>query len=60
MNGSRQPAGDSAAREVGAQSPQSRVLTAGIVAVEGGGTAPHPMGGGVAKSRRRETIGGLR
>jgi hypothetical protein len=37
-------------REIGAESAQTRIRLAGIVALEGGGTAPHPMGGG-ARSR---------
>ena len=35
--------------EVGAESARTRARFAGIVGLEGGGTAPHPMGGGVAE-----------
>jgi hypothetical protein len=35
--------------EVGAESARTRAPLAGIVGLEGGGTAPHPMGGGVAE-----------
>jgi hypothetical protein len=35
--------------EVGAESARTRAPFAGIVGLEGGGTAPHPMGGGVAE-----------
>jgi hypothetical protein len=35
------------AGEIGTQPAQKRVPAAGIVADEGGGTAPHAVGGGV-------------
>ena len=40
------------AGEIATESAQSRAPAAGIVAGEGGGTAPHPMGGGVGRPAR--------
>ena len=37
------------AAEFGAESARTRAPFAGTVDLEGGGTAPHPVGGGVAK-----------
>jgi hypothetical protein len=35
--------------EIGAESARTRAPFTGIVGLEGSGTAPHPMGGGVAE-----------
>jgi hypothetical protein len=45
--------------EVGAQSAQTRHWFAGIVAVEGGGSRPHPEGGGTVSRVLRESPGRL-
>ena len=42
-------------REIGADSTQTRALRPGNVDAEGGGTAPHPLGGGVGWTRPRPT-----
>jgi hypothetical protein len=34
--------------ELGTESAQTRACCAGIVDLEGGGTTPHPLGGGAA------------
>ena len=41
--------------EIGADSTQTRALRPGSVDAEGGGTAPHPLGGGVGWTRPRPT-----
>ena len=40
------------AGEIGTRSAQTREPVAGNVAVEGGGTAPHPLGGGMGLQAR--------
>jgi hypothetical protein len=40
------------AGEIGTEPAQTRAPAAGIVAGEGGGTAPHPMGGGAGLPTR--------
>jgi hypothetical protein len=37
---------------IGTEPAQTRAPAAGIVAGEGGGTAPHPVGGGVGRGAR--------
>jgi hypothetical protein len=40
------------AGEIGTEPAQTRAPAAGIVAGEGGGTAPHPVGGGLGRGAR--------
>ncbi len=53
------------ARKVGTEPAQTCVSAGGIVAVEGGGKAPRPMGGGVGwgarggRAKRTPAAGGL-
>ena len=44
--------------EVGAEPAQTRALLTGIVAAEGGGTTPHPLGGGVGWGTRKAGAAG--
>ena len=45
-------------RAIGTESALTRAHSVGIVGLEGGGTAPHPLGGGVAWGRRKDGRGG--
>ena len=45
-------------REIGADSTQTRALRPGNVDAEGGGTAPHPLGGGMGWTRPRPNLAG--